>query len=202
MVWMEKVKMLDNILRIWQSSVTHNVNTSGQNWTIVTHYLSPLVCWHILVFLGRGHRQISNSKENTTHRPTFMPSWLTTCAWTSCHFAQMESIWFPQLMTELPTAWTSRMGICNLPLNWRQMLQGPIWWLLKESTAMDRFFRWADKLPCSSNHQALHWSRQSKPEFLSLKHNKQMIRGGQMLGRYSAHVHREKIYSESSPYMC
>lgn len=76
----------------------------------------------------------------------------------------MASIWFPQLMTELSTVWTSHMVICNLPLNWRQMIKEPIRWLLQESPAMDRFFRCADKRPCSSNHQALHWSRQ--PEFL------------------------------------
>lgn len=88
------------------------------------------------------------------------------------------SIWFPQLTNELATTWTSHLGISNLPPNWRQMLREPIWWLLKECPAMDHYFRWADKRPCSSNRQALRWSRHSEPEFLSLKHNKQMFERG------------------------
>lgn len=88
------------------------------------------------------------------------------------------SIWFPQLTNELATTWTSRLGISNLPPNWRQMLQEPIWWLLKGRPAMDHYFRWADKRPCSSNRQALRRSRHSEPEFLSLKHNKQMFERG------------------------
>lgn len=102
---------------------------------------------------------------------------LATCASTGYHFTQMESIWFPQLMIALHAAWTSRMGISNLPLNWRQMPQEPVWQLLKGKPAMDHFFRSADKRPCSSNRQALQWSRQSGPEFLSLNKINGRVRG-------------------------
>lgn len=59
----------------------------------------------ILVFLRRrhSHRQIPNPKENTNVQ-AHIHTKLATCASTSCHFTQMESIWFPQLMTALPAA--------------------------------------------------------------------------------------------------
>lgn len=107
---------------------------------------------------------------------------LTTCAWTSCHFTQMENIWFPQLMTALTAAWTSHMGICNLPLNWRQMPQEPGWQLLKEKPAMDHFFRLADKLvwrnvPLNGRlYSDLH-GRQQEPKFLSLSKTNWHLRG-------------------------
>lgn len=67
---------------------------------------------------------------------------------------------------------------------------------------MDHFFRWADKPPCSSNCQALHWSRQSKSGFLSLKHNKHLINEDRCWPRYSSHASKEQIYPESSLQMC
>lgn len=152
MVGMGAVNLFDNMLKKRNPQSQH-IWSSYQPSSYQPNYIA-------LFFLAEdGCDTFEIRKQTPTQRPTFMPSPLTTCARPRCHSTQMGSIWFPQLTRELATMPTSCLGNQQLPPH-PQLIEdrcsvSQSEGLLKESSAMDHYLRLADKVPCSSNRQAL-----------------------------------------------